>query len=272
MKRQIIQIDEEKCTGCGLCIPGCPEGAIQMIDGKARLVSDLFCDGLGACLGHCPEGAITVTEREAEPYDERRVMENIIKAGPNTIRAHLKHLHDHNQTDYYLEAVNMLGERGIAVPEAETMHQQHTGCPGSLSLALERERPTADQQSELSHWPIQMHLLSPAAAHYRNSDVLLAADCVAFAMGNFHGKYLAGKTLAIACPKLDEGKDIYVAKLTALIDEAKINTLTVMMMQVPCCGGLLRLASIAAAQAERKIPIKAVIVSLQGEILSEEWT
>ena len=271
MKRQIIQIDEEKCTGCGLCIPGCPEGAIQMIDGKARLISDLFCDGLGACLGHCPEGAITVTEREAEPYDERRVMENIIKAGTNTIRAHLKHLKDHNQTDYYLEAVDLLAERGIALPAEEETYQ-HTGCPGSQSRSLQKDRPTADRPSELAHWPIQMHLLSPMAAHYRNSDVLLAADCVAFAMGNFHGNYLAGKTLAIACPKLDEGKDIYVAKLTALIDQAKINTLTVMMMQVPCCGGLLQLARIAAAQAERKIPIKAVIVSLQGEILREEWT
>jgi ferredoxin len=274
MKRQIIQIDEEKCTGCGLCIPGCPEGAILLIDGKARLVSDLFCDGLGACLGHCPEGAITVEEREAEAYDERRVMENIIKAGPGTIRAHLTHLDHHGQQEYYDQAIQLLEEKGISMTENE-QPTHSDGCPGSQSRSFQqphaRTETQVSQPSELTHWPIQMHLISPSAPHFRNADVVLAADCVAFSLGNFHSHYLAGKTLVIACPKLDEGKEIYIEKLKAFIDEAKINTLTVMIMQVPCCGGLLQLAQSAAVQAQRKIPIKAIVVSLQGDILREEW-
>jgi len=217
MKRKIITIDEEKCTGCELCIPNCPEGAIQIIDGKARLISDLLCDGLGACLGHCPEDAITIEEREAEEYDER-----------------------------------------------------------SRMMAFAREDRAAEvlagkRPAQLTHWPIQMHLLSPNAPHYQGADMLLAADCVAYSLGDFHKDYLKGKALGIACPKLDEGKEIYLEKLKALIDGAKINTLTVMIMQVPCCGGLLQLALQAAAQAERKIPIKCIVVSLQGDILKEEW-
>ncbi len=278
MKRQIINIDEEKCTGCGLCIPGCPEGAIQMIDGKARLVSDLFCDGLGACLGHCPEGAITIEEREAEPYNEARVMENIINAGANTIKAHLKHLKDHNETDYYNQAVEILKERGIAVPEDNDSPVHHTGCPGSKALefdkttVVEQENGTAGHRpSQLRHWPVQMHLISPNAPQYRNADVLLAADCVAFSVGDFHKDYLKDKSLAIACPKLDSGTDVYLEKLVAMIDHAQINTLTVMIMQVPCCRGLIMLAQQAVEQAQRKVPIKGIVVSVEGELLREEW-
>lgn len=277
MKREIITIDEEKCTGCGLCIPGCPEGALQIIDDKARLVSDLMCDGLGACIGECPEGAITIEEREAEAYDEAGVMHNIIKAGVNTVRAHLKHLKDHGQTEYYKQAIAILAEKNMEVP----MHDQdvqngHSGCPGSHSLAFaadEGHSPGTNrpQPSQLSHWPIQMHLLSPSAPHYQGADLLLAADCVAFSMGDFHATYLKGKTLAIACPKLDDGQNIYLEKLRALVDDAKINTLTVMIMQVPCCGGLLHLAQTAVEQASRKVPIKAMVVGLQGDILTEEW-
>ena len=281
MKRKIIKIDEEKCNGCGLCIPECPEGAIQIIDGKARLVSDLMCDGLGACLGHCPEDAITIEEREAEPYDERKVMENIIKAGPNTIKAHLAHLKDHGQDDFYAEAVAYLKEKNIDIPKEEEPPMAHPpmgGCPGSRSMAFTKEAPAAvtetlegERPSQLTHWPIQMHLIGPNAPQYQGADLLLAADCTAFSLGDFHKDYLKGKTLAIACPKLDEGQEIYVEKLKALIDQAKINTLTVMIMQVPCCGGLLRLAQKAAEEAERKIPVKAVVVGIQGDILKEEW-
>jgi NAD-dependent dihydropyrimidine dehydrogenase PreA subunit len=254
MKRSIITIDEAKCTGCGECIPGCPEGALQIIDGKARLVSDLMCDGLGACLGTCPEGAITVEEREAEPYDERAVMAGIVKQGPNTIRAHLAHLKDHGQTQYLNEALALLRERGIDVP------------------AMEQRAPSAPAgRSELTHWPVQLHLIAPGAPHFHGSDLVLAADCVAYALGDFHAGYLKGKTLAIACPKLDQGQEIYLDKLKALIDDAKINTLTVMIMQVPCCRGLLELARGAAAQASRKVPVKCIVVSPRGEILSEEW-
>lgn len=279
MKRNIITIDEEKCTGCGLCIPNCPEGAIQIIDGKARLVSDLLCDGLGACLGHCPEDAITIEEREAEGYDERKVMENVVKQGTNTVKAHLAHLKEHKQHAYYSQAVEYLKEQGISIPEEKepAIHgMPFTGCPGSRMMSFAREDAAAEalagkRPSQLTHWPIQMHLLSPNAPHYQGADMLLAADCVAYSLGDFHKDYLKGKALGIACPKLDEGKEIYLEKLKALIDVAKINTLTVMIMQVPCCSGLLHLALQAAAQAERKIPVKCIVVGIQGDILKEEW-
>ena len=273
-----FSIDEEKCTGCGLCIPNCPEGAIQIIDDKARLVSDLMCDGLGACLGHCPEGAITIEEREAEAYDERKVMVNIVKAGPNTIRAHLDHLKNHGQTGYLEDALAYLKENNVPVPPSKeaAMHNEFQGCPGSRTMSFDKPdaaaaAATADAPSALSHWPVQLHLISPMAPHYQGSDLVLAADCSAFSAGNFHAKFLKGKTLAIACPKLDEGQEIYGEKITALIDQAKINTLTVVIMQVPCCRGLLGIAQEAAAKATRKIPVKCVVLGLQGQILQEEW-
>jgi Pyruvate/2-oxoacid:ferredoxin oxidoreductase delta subunit len=261
MKRQIVRIDENKCTGCEECIPNCPEGAIPVIDGKARLISDLMCDGLGACLGHCPEGAITIEEREAEPYDERKVMVNIAKAGTNTIKAHLTHLREHGQNEYLTQALGYLKDNHIEIPEEGTMHAQpSSGCPGSRAMTFGRKPETSvagadPQPSALTHWPVQMHLISPGAPQYRSADVVLAADCVAYALGDFHSRYLAGKALTIACPKLD----------------AKINTLTVVIMQVPCCSGLLRLAQKATEQASRKIPIKAVVIGIQGEVQSEEW-
>ena len=278
MKRQIIKIDEDKCTGCGLCIPNCPEGAIQIIDGKARLISDLMCDGLGACMGHCPEDAITVEEREAEPYDERKVMENIIRQGPNTIKAHLGHLRDHGQTEFLGQALEVLKEKNIPVPEDKEEPMQGKspcGCPGSQSVAFETKEPEtgviSNQPSRLTHWPVQMHLVSPNAPQFQGADLVLAADCVAYAMGDFHESFLKGKALAIACPKLDEGQEIYLEKLKVFIDQAKINTLTVMIMQVPCCQGLLRLVQTAVEQSSRKIPVKKIVVSIQGEILEEEW-
>lgn len=282
MKRNIIKIDEEKCTGCGLCIPNCPEGAIQILDGKARLVSDLFCDGLGACLGHCPEGAITVEEREAEPYDERKVMANIIQQGPNTIKAHLKHLAEHGEKEYLAQAVAVLKENGIENPLAHTEKRKEQemkqtapgGCPGTRSMEFAQQDTDAGsgtRPSQLTHWPVQLHLMSPTAAQYRGADVLLAADCSAFALGDFHKEHLKDKALAIACPKLDSGQEEYLAKLKALIDEAEINTLTVMIMQVPCCRGLLALAREAINSATRKVPVKCIVVGIQGQILSEEW-
>jgi NAD-dependent dihydropyrimidine dehydrogenase PreA subunit len=277
MQRSIIEIDQEKCTGCGQCIPKCPEGAIQIIDSKARLVSELMCDGLGACLGHCPEGAITVIKREAEEYDERKVMANIVIQGDHTIHAHLTHLKEHKQDEFYNQAVAYLHKKGIPLPQPKEkgMHE-HAGCPGSRTMSFEKKEDagvvvTGQRPSNLTHWPVQMHLISPHAPHYQGADVLLAADCTAYALGDFHKDYLMGKALAIACPKLDDGQEIYIEKIKALIDDAKINTLTVMIMQVPCCGGLLAIAKQAAAQAERKIPIKNIVVGLQGTILNEEW-
>ncbi len=284
MKRKIIQIDEEKCTGCGLCIPNCQEGALQIIDGKARLISDLFCDGLGACIGHCPEGAIEIIEREAEPYNERKVMETISQKGENTIIAHLNHLKDHNEYGFLQEAISFLKEKKIEI-NMETIHGTKpgkSGCPGTEAkdfgnrtetntpeTKAENEFPAV--RSELKQWPVQLHLINPQASYFKEADVVLAADCTAFAMGNFHSKYLKGKSLVIACPKLDSNKESYIQKLTAMIAGAKINSLNVVMMEVPCCGGLLQMAKIARETAGRNIPIKKSVISLQGNVLEEEW-
>lgn len=288
MKRDILKIDEELCTGCGLCVPNCHEGAIQIIDNKARLISELMCDGLGACIGHCPEGAISIETREAEPYDEVRVMEQMINKGKNTITAHLKHLSDHGETGYLQDGLDYLkahrDELDFSLHEiiVELNSKKHNhvhgkgGCPGSKEAIIERTNnvsstASSDQRSELRQWPVQMHLLNPNAPYLRDSDLLLAADCVAFSAGNFHSRFLKGKSLAIACPKLDHGTDTYIEKLTAMIDIAKINTITVMMMEVPCCGGLLMMVRTALGKAARKVPVKKIIISLSGDVLNEEW-
>ncbi len=271
MQRQIIKIDESLCDGCGMCIPGCPEGALQIIDGKARLVSELFCDGLGACIGECPQGAISIEEREAEAYDERRVMQNIIHAGPNTIKAHLLHLQNHNQTDYYNEAIAVLREEQVEIPTQPTP-AAHSGCPGAKSFSFQ-DAPSgaaAPQSSQLTHWPIQLHLISPNSPHFQHSDLLLAADCVAFSMGNFHNDELNGKTLAIACPKLDDGQQIYMEKIRALIDEAGVKSITVLIMQVPCCSGLLYMVQTALQHSIRDVPVRIKVVSIRGELLRNE--
>jgi NAD-dependent dihydropyrimidine dehydrogenase PreA subunit len=201
MKRDILKIDEDLCNGCGQCVPNCHEGALQVIDGKARLVNDLMCDGLGACIGHCPEGAITI-EKASKQND--------------TVT-------------------------------------------------------TLDQPSELRQWPVQMHLVNPEAPYFKSADLLLAADCVAFSMGDFHSNHLKDKSLAIACPKLDQETNSYIEKLTAMIDIAKVNTITVMMMEVPCCGGLLNMVKTALVSASRKVPVKKMIVGINGEVLQENW-
>jgi len=281
MKRQIIKIDDNKCNGCGICVPNCAEGALQIIDGKARLISDLFCDGLGACLGHCPEGAIEVETREAEPYDETRVMaENIVKAGPATIKAHLKHLKDHGQDQFVKEALEYLAANNIPNPLLEQVSiapkmQSHGSCLGSRAMQFNKPAETATaastQPSQLTQWPVQLHLVSPEAPYYKKSDLLIASDCSAFAAGNFHSDFLKGRSLAIACPKLDKGLEIYVEKITAMIDRAEVNTITVLMMEVPCCGGLLSIVKEAMQKAGRKVPVKKMILSLQGDVIREEW-
>jgi NAD-dependent dihydropyrimidine dehydrogenase PreA subunit len=273
MLRKIIEIDEDRCDGCGLCIPACPEGAIQLIDGKAKLVRDFYCDGLGACLGHCPQGAITVIEREADAYDEHKVMDNVIAQGDQVVQQHLQHLREHGETHYLNQALTILKENQEHKTGLELL-QTRSACPGSQSFAFDRPMEVSSAEvaqisSSLSHWPVQMHLISPMATHYRDSEVVLAADCVAFSMANFHQNYLKGKTLAIACPKLDQNQRVYLEKLILLIDNAKIKTLNVMIMQVPCCSGLLQLAKSALQQAQRTIPLKASVVSIRGEILKE---
>jgi NAD-dependent dihydropyrimidine dehydrogenase PreA subunit len=268
MKRDILKIDEDLCNGCGLCVPNCHEGALQVIDGKVRLVSELMCDGLGACIGHCPEGAITIEKREAEPYNETKVMEQMKGKGGNTIIAHLKHLKDHGKS---------AADAGHMQTREHKHGQDGGGCPGSRTMVIDRpgqinnQALTSDQPSELRQWPVQMHLVNPNAPYFRDSDLLLAADCVAFSLGNFHSKYLKGKSLAIACPKLDHGTDIYVEKLTLMIDVSRLNTITVMMMEVPCCGGLLQMVKSALSNTSRKVPVRQMIISLSGSVLKDEW-
>lgn len=280
MLRKIVKIDEEKCNGCGDCIPSCHEGALQIIDGKARLISDLFCDGLGACLGYCPEGALTVVEAEARPYDENAVMEIIVKQGSATILAHLKHLKEHGEHEYFNQAVEYMKENNIKlqlpVAERETVDSSHSGCPGSRTMNIQREESIDDytsglQPSALRQWPVQLHLINPQASYFKNADLLVAADCTAFAMGNFHSDYLRGKTLVIACPKLDTNQEIYLNKLVSLIEDAGIKSITVMIMEVPCCGGLYRLAMQASQNAVREIPVKIIVVGVNGEVLKEEF-
>lgn len=280
MKRDIISIDEELCNGCGACVEGCHEGALQMIDGKARMVSELYCDGLGACIGECPVGAITIEKREAEPYDEIAVMERISPKGAMTILAHLKHLKDHNETEYLNQGIEYIKQHNLDVDISiltTPTPQMACGCPGSMTRSFSPQSQPSfvavpqNVHSELTHWPVQLHLLNPEAGYFLGSDVVLAADCTAFAYANFHDKLLKGKKLAIACPKLDSNKEVYIKKLVKMIDSAKINTLTVVIMEVPCCGGLMQLAQMAQQKAERKIPIKQIVIGVQGDIKSERW-
>ncbi|MEG1403185.1 4Fe-4S binding protein [Bacteroides sp.] len=274
MKRTIIKIDESLCNGCGACIKGCHEGALQLIDGKARMISDLFCDGLGACIGECPVGAIALEEREAEPYDEYAVMERIAPKGEKTIVAHLMHLRDHKEMEYLKQGLSYLAERGIEISLPEEKPAAACGCPGGRAFSFAPKatpsHAVSPAQSQLRQWPVQLHLLNPQAAYFREADVVLAADCAAYAYGDFHQRFLTGKTLAIACPKLDTGKESYIEKLTAMIDASQIRSLTVVIMEVPCCGGLLQLARMAVERSVRKIPIKQVIVGIQGNLVRED--
>jgi NAD-dependent dihydropyrimidine dehydrogenase PreA subunit len=305
MKREIIQIDEEKCDGCGNCVPNCHEGALQIIDEKAVLISDLMCDGLGACIGHCPQDALTIEEREAEPYDEIIVMKEMIQKGKNVVTAHMKHLKDHQEHTFLKQGVQFLMEnkekldfnpveiiqevhhhgrpqnisQQTQAPEPSGLQMESgCGCQGSKEMSFEAggQNETAgqvvsDQPSALRQWPVQLHLINPGAGYFQGSDLLVSADCVAFSLGNFHSKHLQNKSLVIACPKLDSNMQVYEQKLTALIDHAGVNTITVMIMEVPCCGGLMQLVQSAASKAQRKVPVKAVQVGIQGQILAEEW-
>lgn len=277
MKRTIIKIDEALCNGCGICIKGCHEGALQLIEGKATLISELYCDGLGACLGDCPQGAITQEEREAEKYDEKAVIERLIPKGKEVIKAHLQHLTDHKQLDFLKEAYEVLHQYGIHDMQIQTSHPASSfSCPGSKpQFFVPKPSSTISGQEEaggkLLQWPIQLHLLSPTAPYFQDADLLIAADCTAYTIGNFHSKYLKGKRLAIACPKLDDKNKVYTEKIKAIIDQGNINTLTVMVMEVPCCSGLLRVCESARLQAERKIPLKLIKVGIHGEIQENQW-
>lgn len=275
MLREIIQIDEKKCDSCGNCIPECHEGALQIIDGKARLISDLFCDGLGACIGLCPTGALTIEEREACKYDESQVMEYITKGGANVIKAHLEHLRGHEEFEYLSEALIFLRDHGIENPlkEFESTNIK-CGCSGTKELILDDQNSSEDENgkrvSHLKQWPIQMHLVSPLAQYYKNSDLLLAADCCGFAYPDFHKDFLQGKSLAIACPKLDTNREVYLDKLVTMITQSNLKSITILIMQVPCCGGLLQLVEQAVNISGATIPISVTVISHTGQILQSE--
>ena len=239
MIRKIVTIDEEKCDGCGLCVPSCAEGAITIIDGKARLAADNLCDGLGACLGECPQDAIHIVEREADEFDEAAVEKHLEKAKPEV--AHKPHGHG-------------------------------GGCPGSRVMTFTTERAESaagetreKEPSRLAQWPVQLHLVPTGAPYFQNADLLIAADCVPFAYAGFHRELLAGKALVIACPKLDDNS-LYLKKLTELFRVSTIKSVTVARMEVPCCGGIVEVARQALAASGREIPFSVVTVGIQGDI------
>lgn len=246
MIRTIINIDKEKCNGCGLCVNACHEGAIAMVDGKAELIRDDYCDGLGNCLPVCPTGAITFEEREAAAYDEAAVEENMKKK-----------------------------------QEAEHQHHQPNlacGCPGSQARALKRETEaasapapsaaqTAKPESQLQQWPVQIKLVPVNAPYFDGANLLIAADCAAYAYANFHNDFIKNRITVIGCPKLDEGD--YSEKLTAIIANNNIKSVTVVRMEVPCCGGIQNAAITALRNSGKMIPWQVVTISTTGEILEQ---
>jgi len=274
MKRHIITIDEELCNGCGLCVPDCPEGALLIIDGKARLVSDLFCDGLGACMGTCPEGALSVEEREAGPYDEAQVMANVVKHGENVIRAHLKHLDEHGETGYLDTAIEYLEKNDIDVPRfrEEPCGNDSCGCAGSAPQDLRGRAaagigPGGNIASELRQWPVQLKLHNPRAPYFDNAGLLIAADCAPFAFGNFHQRFIKDSVVIMFCPKLDPCIEEYIDKLAEIIGGHEIRSITVVRMEVPCCGGIHAVLQKAMEKAGRTLFVKDYIISVRGDIV-----
>lgn len=241
-KRKIVLFDEERCDGCGLCVPSCAEGAIQIIDGKARLVDDKFCDGLGACLGECPQDAITIVEREAEEFDEKAVEEHLEK-----------------------------NKEGKKENKQSHMHPHAGGCPSARVLSFDDEEARTDAEetkkptpTALRQWPVQLHLVPPFAPYLQGADLLISADCVSFAYADFHMDLLKGKALVIACPKLDDTSN-YVDKLSSIISEAGVKSVTVAIMEVPCCYGLKSMVNEAISRSGKNIPVETAVFSIRGE-------
>jgi ferredoxin len=238
------------------------------------LLSDIFCDGLGACVGHCPKGAMVVTKKETEPYDEKTVMlEKIIPAGQNTIKAHLQHLENHQADDLVRIARATLKAEGIELEEKKEIDQiLACGCPGSQMRSFvddnndnnKTDSKQGDLSSKLGHWPVQLSLLSPQAPYLKNSDLVIIADCVAFAYGNTHNEFIKGNTVAIGCPKLDEVEP-YIDKLAAIIKNNNLNSIKVVIMEVPCCGGMVNIVKESIIRAREVIPFQVTIISTEGK-------
>jgi len=245
MKRKIVSIAEEKCNGCGACIPNCAEGAIKIINGKAKLIDDRFCDGLGACLGHCPQDAIRIIERDAPEFDEE-----VVKMQLDIMEKKPESMHK-------------------GVPRGTLHTAMPCGCPGSKAVDFRSER-SADtrvsdrQKPELRQWPVQLMLVSPQASYFKDADLLVAADCVPFAYPNFHSDFLAGKSLVIGCPKLDDA-DFYIDKLTELFKANNIKSITLVNMEVPCCFGLQRIVEEAVQKSGKVVPIRQTVITIRGE-------
>jgi NAD-dependent dihydropyrimidine dehydrogenase PreA subunit len=245
MKRNIVEIDQEKCDGCGLCVPSCAEGAIKIINGKAVLAADNLCDGLGACLGECPRDAIRIIERDADEFDEQAVAASQAKVAVGS---------------------------GSAVQHGSSSAGHHGGgCPGSRMMT--RETPSSDgsgedsgsRQSKLGQWPVQLKLVPVTAPFFENADLLIAADCVPFAYADFHKDFLAGRALLVGCPKLDDNQ-YYTEKLTDIFRNTTVRSVTVVKMSVPCCGGIEAAAKNALAASGKTIPLKIVTVGIDGTI------
>jgi len=269
MLRKIIQIDEEKCNGCGQCANACAEGAIKMINGKAKLVTDSYCDGLGACIGDCPVDAIKIIEREAEDYNGFGNPE----VGPHEHYNpedhhghHHEHHHDHHHHEHHDHEHHCEGGHGM--PE-----KLACGCPGSAVKNLSQSQPQQSVKprkggisiaSALVNWPVQLMLMPPNAPYLQNSDLLIAADCVAYTKADFHLDLLPDRVLTIACPKLDNA-EIYLEKLTQMFKMNNINSVEVAYMEVPCCNGLVQIVRSALANSGKNIPLTLTKISLNGE-------
>ncbi len=280
--RTMVHIDEDKCDGCGLCVPDCAEGALQIIDGKAKLVSDIYCDGLGACLGSCPQDAITMVEREADEYNDDAVNEHLVELGRDSLPH--DHGHEHNSGQNSVEekvedlACGCPGTlsqsfdqpKPVAAPAAPQMG----GCPGSQSRSFDQPETSvpADQAgpvaSRLANWPVQISLVPPKAPYLEGADLLIAADCAPFAYSDFHRRFMEGKVLLIGCPKLDDGQ-AYVEKLTHMFRENNINSVSVVYMEVPCCTGLVQIVQSALQQSGARIPATQYRVGIKGDFVEE---
>ncbi|MEJ2696271.1 MAG: hypothetical protein P8013_06445 [Candidatus Sulfobium sp.] len=235
--RDIINIDEDKCNGCGQCVVDCVESALQIVDGKAKLVKEIYCDGLGACLGSCPTGALSVVKRESDPFDEEA-------------------------THKHMEAV-------------KTKKAEFHGCPGTRPIDFSERGETpaavAEARSELTNWPVQLKLVATTAPYFEDADLLLAADCTAFSTPNFQSRFVRGKKLLIACPKLDDAQ-YYYEKLSEILAGNSIRSVTVLRMEVPCCGGLSYLVKQAIQASKKDLPYREVVIGIKGDVLSEGKT
>ena len=262
VKRPIIEINRDLCNGCGLCTTACAENALVLDDeNKAVLMKEIYCDGLGACLDVCPTGALKVVEREVEAYDAAASVEHVKNTRGDDAARNV-----HGYEDVVSES---------SKPAAAPAPHAHGGCPGTMAREIKREQQAASAApasgsykapSELTQWPVQLKLVSPMAPYFSECDLLIAADCTAFTLGSFHQDLLQGKKVVIACPKLDD-IDGYVEKLAAIIGQNTVYSLTVAIMSVPCCTGLLRIAEEAVAQSGKAIAIKKVVVDVGGEII-----